>query len=115
MGPTMTTDLKFELSRFAQDHPQGWGHAEWLGLLNDLRNAGHDVSDSDSVGLALEGERLFQTLLRMEVKGLGPKRIQAVVSNFGTLWNLMNATPEEVSLLTKLPRSLAEEVLDILQ
>ncbi|MFH1766018.1 MAG: helix-hairpin-helix domain-containing protein [Gemmatimonadota bacterium] len=110
-----TSDLLLELRRFAQDHPQGWAHDEWLGLLNDLGNAGHDLSDCDSVGLALEGERLSQTLQRMEVKGLGPKRIHAIVSHFGTLWNLMTATPEEVSLLPNVPRSLAGEILDILQ
>ena len=114
--PTMITEeLISELRGFAQDHPQGWGHDEWLSLLDHLAGAGHDVSDCDRLGLALEKERLSQTLGRMEMKGLGPKRIDVITNHFGSLWNLMNATEEDVSQLPNVPRSLASQILQTLQ
>ena len=112
----MSTDkFMLELRRFAEDHPQGWGHGEWEGLLNRLASAGFDVSDCDRVGLDLERVRLCQTLKRMEVKGLGAKRINVIANRFGTLWNLRNASPEDVSQLPSVPRSMAGQILDTLQ
>ncbi len=79
----MTTDkLMLELRRFAEEHPQGWGHDDWLGLLDSLASQGHDVADRDGVGAALERERLRHTLQRMEMKGLGPKRMDALGEPF---------------------------------
>ncbi len=108
-------DLNPEIRRFAEEHPQGWGHDEWLDFLSSLAASGHDVSDSSGIGLALEHHRLALILQRMEIKGLGKKRIEAVADRFGTLWNLMNASAEEVAQLPSIPRSLAEQILDVLQ
>ncbi len=112
----MATDhLEPELFRFAQEHPEGWSHDDWLAFLHLLSESGHDVTDSDGIGLALEHHRLALILKRMEIKGLGPKRIEALANRFGTLWNLMSATPEDLAGVPGIPRSLAEQVLDVLQ
>lgn len=110
-----TNDWATEIGRFASEHPEGWGHEEWLSLLNSLSEAGHDTSDGDVIGLALESERLSQTLGRMEVKGLGAKRIDALVGRFGTLWNLMSASPEDLAQIHGVSLSLAEQILEGLQ
>jgi hypothetical protein len=110
-----TAEMMAELRSFAEDHPEGWGHVEWEGLLERLANAGFDVSDCDRVGLDLERTRLCQTLKRMQVRGLGTKRIEAIASHFGTVWNLKHASPEEVSQLPNIPRSIAGEILATLQ
>jgi excinuclease UvrABC nuclease subunit len=73
------------------------------------------VSDSDGIGLALESERLAQVLRRMEIKGLGPKRIEALANHYGTLWNLMVASSEDVATLPNINRDLAEQILAVLQ
>ena len=114
---TLMTDkaLDQELLRFAQEHPQGWGHQEWLGLLAHLGAEGFDVSDPDGIGLGLEHHRLALVLRRMEIKGLGPRRIEALAYRFGTLWNLMTAPLDDVAQVPGVPRSLAEQVLDVLQ
>lgn len=110
-----THDLDFELQRFVEEHPQGWGHEEWLGFLSHLAAEGHDTTDPDGIGLALEHRRLVRVLQNMEIKGLGPKRIEAIANRYGTLWNLMAASPEEVAELPGIPRSLAEQILEVLQ
>jgi len=107
--------LDQELLQFAQEHPEGWSHEDWLGLLAHLGSRGHDVSDSDGIGLGLEHHRLALVLRRMEIKGLGPKRIEALADRFGALWNLMSASPDDVARVPGVPRSLAEQVLDVLQ
>ncbi|MFC1575245.1 helix-hairpin-helix domain-containing protein [Gemmatimonadota bacterium] len=110
-----TNDLATEIRRFASEHPEGWGHEEWLGFLNGLSDAGHDIGDGDAVGLALESERLSNVLGRMEIKGLGPKRIDALAEHFGTLWNLMSASPEDLAQVPSVSRSLGEQILGVLQ
>ena len=108
-------ELDTEISRFVSEHPEGWNHEQWSDFLHHLAEAGHDVSDSDGIGLAVETERLTRTLRGMEIRGLGPKRIEGLVSHFGTLWNLMSATREDVAELPNIPESLAEQILDVLQ
>jgi hypothetical protein len=49
--------LGAELDRFVADHPGGWNHDDWLGLLGSLRERGYETSDQDTLGLALEGRR----------------------------------------------------------
>ena len=44
-------------------------------LLDRIASRGFDVSDPDSLGLALERERLVSVLRSIDIKGLGPKRI----------------------------------------
>ena len=107
-----TGDLTSEISRFSAEHPDGWGHEDWLGFLHRLSEAGHDVEDGDGIGLALENHRLSGVLRGMEIKGLGPKRIQALAGHFGMLWNLRNASPEDLAQLPSVSRSLAEQILD---
>ena len=102
-----------ELRQFIAQHPQGWGHEEWLGLLDRLRAHGHDTEDADEIGRRLEGERLTLTLER--VRGLGPQRIRALVDRYQTLWNLRQADVEELTQAGRLGRPLAERVRDALR
>jgi hypothetical protein len=103
--------MQKHLSAFIDAHPEGWGHAAWLGLLAELESAGHDVSDSDAIGVELESERLAWELRRRAVPGLGPKRIDAVVSRFGNLWKLRQAAPEDLAAIRTIPSALAEQVV----
>ena len=73
---------------FIESHPEGWGHDQWLGLLAELEEMGFDVSDPTAIGHEMESQRLAWELRRRGVPGLGPKRIDAVVEHFGTLWSL---------------------------
>ncbi len=98
------------LHAFVQDHPDGWNHEHWLGLLGALEGEGVDVSDQEHIGLALERARLETTLRAKGVQGLGPKRIQAVVEKFETLWNLRHASAEEIAEIPTVPAALARKV-----
>ena len=100
-----------QIHAFIESHPNGWSHAEWLGLLAELGSNGVDVSDSDAIGAELEKERLAWELRRRAVPGLGPKRIDAVVSRFGSLWSLRQAGAEELAAIKTIPGSLAEQVV----
>ena len=82
-GPLAQPDLRGELRRFVGEHPQGWRHDDWLGLLDRLRERGHEVGDPDAVGSSLERERVAVTL--EGVKGIGPQRIRSIVERYGTL------------------------------
>jgi len=110
-----TDNLTRELESFVQDHPNGWSHDEWLELLYHLSQKGHDTRNEDAIGLALERERLVQTLGQLEIRGLGPKRREALATRFGTLWSLMEATPEEIAGVPGLHRTLADQISDVLQ
>lgn len=103
-----------QIRAFVQAHPEGWGHPEWLGLLSELEAAGVDVTDTEAVGATLERERLAAELRRIEVKGLGPKRIEAIADEFRTLWNLRHATAEEVAGIRTVPSDVADAVVDAL-
>ena len=84
---------------------------EWLRLLAELERGGVDVGDTDAIGYALENERLAWELERRAVPGLGPKRIEAVVSRYGTLWNLRQADAEDVAEIKTIPGALAEKLV----
>ena len=99
---------------FVDSHPQGWDHDAWIGLLESLKQEGQDVSDPDRVGLALENERLLTQLRRSAVPGFGPKRTQAVVERFGTLWSLSQASVDDVASVPGIHRRLAEELVNTL-
>ena len=99
----ITRELARELMAFVDVHAEGWSHDEWLELLHNLKNAGFDTSKEDDIGMALERARLARTLRQMGIKGLGPKRIEAVADRFGTLWNLKHAPPEAVDEIQGLP------------
>jgi hypothetical protein len=103
--------MEQHLNDFIEAHPEGWDHTAWLDLLADLEAAGFDVSDTDAVGYELENRRLAWELRRREVPGLGPKRIDAVVNRFGTLWSLQHAEAEELAEIRTIPGALAEKVV----
>lgn len=100
--------LQKDLRQFVEAHPGGWGHNEWIGLVNHLRDRGHDTSDTDAVGMALERERL--TLVLERVPGLGPQRVKAIADNYPRLWNVMQAGAEEIATVANVPRAVAEKV-----
>lgn len=103
--------MQKHLQAFVEAHPEGWGHGEWLNLLADLAAAGVDTSNADAIGLELEHERLAAELRRSSVQGLGPKRIEAVVGRFGTLYNLRQADADAVAEIKTIPGSIAERVV----
>ena len=109
-GLTMMNQLR----DFVDTHPDGWDHQSWLNLLASLKDAGVDVSNTEEIGLALERTRLAATLKGKKVQGLGPKRIQAVVDRFGTLWNLRHASAEEIAEIPTIHADLAGKVRDAL-
>lgn len=98
------------LQAFIEAHPEGWDHEAWTGLLAELDTAGIDVSDTDAVGWELERVRLAWELRRKDVPGLGPKRIDAVVERFGTLWSLQHAQADQIAEIKTIHGKLAEKV-----
>lgn len=106
-------DLREDLRAFVQARPGGWGHDDWMTFLDHLRGRGHDTSDPEAVGLLLERERLWALLER--VPGMGPRRIEAVVGRFDTIWSAHHAGVDEIAALPGMNRSLAEKVRQALQ
>jgi len=103
------------LRAFVDSHPGGWDHNAWIGLLADLSRNGHDTSDSESIGRDLERERVRAVLEGSGVKGLGPKRRDALVAHFGSLWALRQASADEIAELPQVHRDLAEAILDAIR
>jgi len=101
-------NLRADLREFAGARPKGWNHAEWLGLLDDLRGRGHDVSDASAVGMSLERERLAVHL--EAIPGMGPRRVEALVGRYHTLYSLRQAGAAELAELPGMNRALAERV-----
>jgi Helix-hairpin-helix domain len=85
------------LKDFVSAHERGWNHHDWLGLLAELTDAGYDTSNPDHIGMALERERVKRVLESTDVKGLGPRRREAVAESLGTVWNLQHASVEDLS------------------
>lgn len=104
--------LRDRLRDFVERHPDGWSHQEWLELLAELSDMGVDTEDTDRIGSALEHERLLTVLEQAPVKGLGPKRREAVANRFGRLWDLKHASVEEIASLPSFNRGLAEALQD---
>lgn len=102
------SDLRTDLRQFATERPQGWDHHEWTGLLDQLRERGHDTSDADSIGMSLERERLNLALERVE--GLGPQKRKALVDRYSTLWSLRQAGSDEIASTAKVSREVADRV-----
>jgi hypothetical protein len=92
--------LDSEVVSFVAEHPDGWSHEDWGRLLDQLSVMKVKVGDVDELGVRLEAERLRQFLLRCGVKGLGPKRVAAIVERYGNLWNLRH---EPAAGLTAVP------------
>ena len=105
------TRLTERLRDFAEAHPNGWNHDEWLGLLDDLNGSGEEAAQVDLVGKQLEEMRLAGKLRRSGVSGLGPKRIEALVNRFGDVWSLKHASVDAVAAIPTIPRGLAEKVV----
>lgn len=105
--------LREDLREFASARPSGWGHEDWLAFLDTLRERGHDTADADRIGRLLERERLATVL--STVPGLGPKRVEALVERFETLWSMRRAGIDEVASVPGIPRSLAERVVEELR
>lgn len=99
------------LEAFIDTHQGGWSHSEWLALLSDLRGEGIDVSDSESIGVELERRRLKRVLGSLDIRGLGEKRIGAIVDRFGTLWAVRHAAVDDIADIRTIPSSLAEKVV----
>ncbi|MFL5383669.1 MAG: helix-hairpin-helix domain-containing protein [Longimicrobiaceae bacterium] len=101
-------DLRADLREFVVARPGGWGHDDWLAFLDHLRERGHDTSDPEALGLALERERLASILER--VQGMGPKRVSSVVGRYETVWSTARAGVDEIAALPGMNRALAEKV-----
>ena len=101
-------DLREDLRAFVQAQPSGWGHEDWVAFLDHLTERGHDTRDPEAVGLLLERERLAA---RLEgVQGMGPRRIQALVDRYETIWSAAHAGADELAALPGMNRSLGEKV-----
>ena len=105
-----STAIDQTLQAFVEEHPFGWSHEDWLQLLGSLEAAGADVSDPEALGYTLERTRLGLVLHENKVKGLGPKRIEAIVERFGTLWNASHATAADFAEIPTIPKGLAEKL-----
>ena len=105
--------MRTDLRAFVAASPHGWNHEEWLGLLEQLRERGHDVEDHQAIGSMLERERLRALLEK--VPGLGAKRVQAIVEKFGDRWRLHEASADEISRGSNVPLPLAEKIAAVVQ
>lgn len=105
--------LQADLRAFAQARPGGWSHDDWVSFLSDLATRGHDVSDAERIGSRLEQERLAVVL--GSVQGLGPKRVQALVDRFHTLWSVRAAGADDLAGVSGMTRPLAERVAEELR
>jgi len=103
-----------QLRDFVSGHRQGWTHHDWLGLLAQLTDAGVDTSDPDAIGTALEQERVLAYLEALDVKGLGPKRREAVAARFPRMWDLERASVEELAEIPSFHADLAQALHDAL-
>jgi hypothetical protein len=101
-------DLKKHLKDFASGRPQGWSHEDWESFLGHLRTQGHDTSNADAIGLALERERL--SLALQKVEGLGQRRIKNLAERFTTVWSLRHADVEDIAQVANVPRDLADRI-----
>ncbi len=102
--------MQREIRAFLDDHPDGWSHQAWSGFLDRLRAEGYDTSDPDAIGHRLEGARLARFLEHLGVHGLGPRRREALVDRFGTLWKLRHAGEEEIGGTPGITAPLAREI-----
>ncbi len=107
---TTSSTIDHTLRAFVAEHPQGWTHDDWLQLLRTLDAQGADVSDPEQVGYDLERRRLEVVLHDRKLKGLGPRRIDAIVERFGTLWNVSHAIAADFADIPTIPSGLAGDL-----
>jgi hypothetical protein len=101
-----------EVRAFVHAHRDGWNHNEWLGFIDHLRVLGCESPDLDQVGLTLEKERIRALLSNSGIRGLGPKRIEAIAEEFSSWNQLLEADPSDLSSRTGVPFGIAREVLE---
>lgn len=104
--------LEAHLRSFAAGRADGWTHDEWLGLLSQLAERGYDTSNPDSIGLHLERERIV--LWVSEIRGVGPRRAEAIADAYASLWQLGHSDPLEISARAHVPFFLAQAISDSL-
>jgi hypothetical protein len=110
---TGDTDLQRDIREFAKGRPQGWNHEEWLAFLEHLKERGHNINDREAIGSLLERERI--NLLLEKIPGLGPQRIRTLSEKFGSVWSLRDADATRIATEAKLPRDVAQRVVEALQ
>jgi len=106
--------MRERLRSFVADHREGWSHGHWESLLHGLREGGFDTAQPEEIGLELERERVRMVLEDKRIRGLGPKRREAVAEQFGSLWRLEHASVDELTELSELPRGVAEQLHAVL-
>ena len=106
----VSKEMAREILAFVDAHPNGWSEDDWSGFLRHLGTSGLDASDHDGIGLALERARVQNVLKAAGVKGLGPKRIEAIAMEFSFLPQLRDTHPDEVAARTGVPKKLVHEV-----
>ena len=102
------------LRGFVASHEEGWNHHEWLALLAELTDAGFDTSNPDHIGMELERERVKLFLEQASVRGLGPKRRDAIAERFSTVWNLRHASVDDLSDIPSFHKGLANALHEAL-
>lgn len=108
-------DFRGQLRDFVNEHREGWNHHEWLGLLAQLSDAGVDTSDPEGIGTALEQERVLAFLEGLELRGLGPKRREALAAHFPRMWDLERASVEDIAEVPSFHKGLAEAIYEALR
>lgn len=112
MSVAPASNLEIHLRSFASGRPDGWSHDEWLALLGQLTERGYDTSNPDSIGLHLERERIV--LWVSAIRGVGPRRAEAVADAYASLWQLAHADPLEIAARARIPFFLANAIRDSL-
>jgi hypothetical protein len=103
-------DLQGNLRAFVQHHPHGWEHRDWEGLLHHLRGSGIDTSDTAGIGSQLEKARLTHALENSGVSGLGTSKLRSLVDRFGSVWQLREASVDDIAGVKGIDRSQAEQI-----
>lgn len=101
-------DLKKDLREFASARPQGWNHEDWLEFLESLQTRGHNISDREAIGVALEKERLHLALAAL--KGIGPQKRESLAEYYGNIWQLRHADLDEITRVGNIQRKDAERI-----
>lgn len=105
-----SNEMAGDILAFVEAHPHGWSHDQWLGLLHHLGSSGQDISNPDLIGLTVERTRVQSALKHAGIKGLGPKRIDAIAAAYSFLPELRDIDPKELAARTGIPGKLAQEI-----
>lgn len=104
------------LRAFVSHHPDGWHHGNWERLVGELRSQELlKAGEEEEVGKELERERVRQMLESLSITGLGPKRREAVVEQFGHMWHLRHASPEDLASVPGVTKRIANDLATALQ